>query len=148
MTTGSFMKAKSIASFIEAKSNAECSLWSILQSFWPAFSDYQSRKPYFGLFESVRFTQVLLYQKLDSALTRVFPDPLFIVLAPLLYPPQTLFVVGILFSRCPSVLASVRASVRNVLFFKYLEESLLDFHQTLQICSYMQDKYFRQKSKG
>ena len=42
---------------------------------------------------------------------------------------------------------SVRPSVRNVLFF-YLEESLLDFHQTLQTCSYMQDKYFRQKSKG
>ena len=34
-----------------------------------------------------------------------------------LYPPQTLFVVGILFSRCPCVRASVRASVRNVLFF-------------------------------
>ena len=30
----------------------------------------------------------------------------------------------------------------------YLEESLLDFHQTLQTCSYMQDKYFRQKRKG
>ena len=29
----------------------------------------------------------------------------------LLYPPQTLFVVGILFSRCPSVCASVRPSV-------------------------------------
>ena len=42
----------------------------------------------------------------------------------------------------------LRASVRNVLFPKYLEESLLDFHQTLQTCSYMQDKYFRQKSKG
>ena len=27
-------------------------------------------------------------------------------------------------------------------------ESLLDFHQTLQTCLYMQDKYFRQKSKG
>ena len=32
-------------------------------------------------------------------------------------PPQTLFVVGILFSRCPCVRASVRPSVRNVLFF-------------------------------
>ena len=30
----------------------------------------------------------------------------------------------------------------------YLEESLLDFHQTLQTCSYMQDKHFRQKSQG
>ena len=30
----------------------------------------------------------------------------------LLYPPQTLFVVGILFSRCPCV----RPSVRNLLF--------------------------------
>ena len=34
----------------------------------------------------------------------------------LLYPTQTLFVGGILFSRCPSVRASVRPSVRNVLF--------------------------------
>ena len=41
----------------------------------------------------------------------------------------------------------VLQSVRNVLFPKYLEESLLDFHQTLQTCSYMQDKYLRQKSK-
>ena len=31
-------------------------------------------------------------------------------------PPQTLFVGGILFSRCPSVRASVRPSVRNALF--------------------------------
>ena len=29
----------------------------------------------------------------------------------LLYPPQTLFVVGILFSRCPSVRASIRPCV-------------------------------------
>ena len=43
---------------------------------------------------------------------------------------------------------SVRASVRNVLFPKYFEESFLDFYQTLQTCSYMQDKYFEQKSKG
>ena len=27
-------------------------------------------------------------------------------------------------------------------------ESLLDFHQTLQPCSYMQDKYFRQKVRA
>ena len=37
-----------------------------------------------------------------------------------LYPPQTLFVGGILFSRCPSVRPSVRPSirpsVRNALF--------------------------------
>ena len=32
-------------------------------------------------------------------------------------PPQNLFVVGILFSRCPCVRASVHASVRNILFF-------------------------------
>ena len=31
--------------------------------------------------------------------------------------PQTLFVVGILFSRCPCVRPSVRPSVRKVLFF-------------------------------
>ena len=39
----------------------------------------------------------------------------------IIIPPQTLFVVGILFSRCPSVRPSmrpsVRPSVRNVLFF-------------------------------
>ena len=34
----------------------------------------------------------------------------------LLYPSQTLFLVGILFSCCPSVCPSVRPSVRNVLF--------------------------------
>ena len=38
-----------------------------------------------------------------------------------LYPPQTLFVVGVLFSRCPCVRVCVRPcvrpSVRNVLFF-------------------------------
>ena len=45
-------------------------------------------------------------------------------------------------------LASVRVSVCNILFPKYLEELLLDFHQTLQTCSYIQDKYFKQKSKG
>ena len=65
-----------------------------------------------------------------------------------LYPPKTLFVVGTLFSCCPCVRPCVRPSVRKVLFPSYLEESLLDFHQTLQTCSYMQDKYFRQKSKG
>ena len=60
-----------------------------------------------------------------------------------LYPPQTLFVGGILFSRCPSVRASV-----TLCFLNNSEESLPDFHQTLQTCSYMQDKYFRQKSRA
>ena len=36
MTTGSLMKVKSIA---------ECSLWSILQYFWPALINNQSWKP-------------------------------------------------------------------------------------------------------
>ena len=36
-------------------------LWSILQYFWPALSDNWSWKPIFGLFESGRFTQDLLY---------------------------------------------------------------------------------------
>ena len=51
MTNGSLMKVKSIA---------ECS-WSILQYFWHALSDNWSWKPIFGLFESGRFTQVLLH---------------------------------------------------------------------------------------
>ena len=43
MTNGSLVKVESIA---------ECSPWSILQYFWPAWSDYWSWKPIFGLFES------------------------------------------------------------------------------------------------
>ena len=46
--TGSLMKVESIA---------ECSPWSILQYFWTALSDNWSWKPFFGLFESSRFTQ-------------------------------------------------------------------------------------------
>ena len=52
MTNGSLMKVKSIA---------ECSHWSILQYFWTALSDNWSWKPIFDLFESGRFTHVLLY---------------------------------------------------------------------------------------
>ena len=37
-----------------------------------------------------------------------------VIIPPL--PPQTLFVVGILFSRCPCVRACVRASACNILF--------------------------------
>ena len=54
MTNGSLMKVESIA---------ECSPWSILQYFWPALSDNWSWKPIFVLYESGRFTQVLLYQQ-------------------------------------------------------------------------------------
>ena len=50
ITNGSLMKVESI---VDA--------WSILQYFWPALSDSWSWKPIFGLFESGRFTQVLLY---------------------------------------------------------------------------------------
>ena len=35
--------------------------WSILQYFWSAFNDDLSWKPIFGLYESGRFRQVLLY---------------------------------------------------------------------------------------
>ena len=54
MINGSLMKVESFA---------ECSLWSILQYFRPALSDYCSSKPMYGLFESGPFTQVLLYNK-------------------------------------------------------------------------------------
>ena len=46
---------------MKVESIVECSPWSILQYFWPALSDNWSWKPIFGLFESGRFTQVLLY---------------------------------------------------------------------------------------
>ena len=47
-----------------------------------------------------------------------------------------------------SVCASIRLCVCPNGFVSLIEESLLDFHQTLQTYSYMQDKYFKQKSKG
>ena len=40
---------------------AECPPWSIVQYFWPALSDNWYWKQMFGLYESDRFTQVLLY---------------------------------------------------------------------------------------
>ena len=46
---------------MKVKNIAECSRWSILQYFWPALSDNRSWKPFFCLFESGHFTQVLLY---------------------------------------------------------------------------------------
>ena len=46
---------------MEVERIAECSHWSILQFFRPALSDNWSCKAIFGLFESRRFTQVLLY---------------------------------------------------------------------------------------
>ena len=48
ITIGSLMKVESIAE-------------SILQYYWPALSDKLSWKPFFDLFESGRFTQILLY---------------------------------------------------------------------------------------
>ena len=46
---------------MKVESIAECSLWSILQYFWPALIDNWSWKPIFGLFESGCFTQVIMY---------------------------------------------------------------------------------------
>ena len=57
MTNGSLMKGESIA---------EGSPSSILQYFWPAFSDNWSWKPIFFLLKSGRFTEVLLYVKLET----------------------------------------------------------------------------------
>ena len=48
-------------SLMQVKSIAECSPWNILQYVWPALSDNWCWKPIFGLSESGRFTQVLLY---------------------------------------------------------------------------------------
>ena len=50
-------------SLMKVESIAECSPWNILQYFEPALSDNWSWKPIFYLFESGRFTQVLLYTK-------------------------------------------------------------------------------------
>ena len=51
MTNGGLMKVES---------TAECSLWSILQYFWPALCDNRSWKPIL-IFLSGRLRQVLLY---------------------------------------------------------------------------------------
>ena len=64
MTLGSLMKVNSIA---------ECSKGSILQNFWPALSDKWSWKPIFGVFESDRFTQVLLYVQMPLINANVDP---------------------------------------------------------------------------
>ena len=65
------------------------------------------------LFKNIHICKTLLFWACLSVCPSV------VTLTQSLYPPQTLFVVGILFSRCPcvSVLASVCASVRNVVFF-------------------------------
>ena len=71
----------------------------------------------------------------------------------LFIPPQILFVVGytvFTLSVSASVRACIHASVRPSVTFCFLNilKSLLDFHQSLQTCSYIQDKYFGQQSKG
>ena len=58
MDNGSLMKVESIA---------ECSPWSILQYFWPAFSDNWYWKPILVLFLSGRLRQVLLYRGFDMS---------------------------------------------------------------------------------
>ena len=52
MTNGSLMQVESIA---------ECSPWSILQYFWPAFSNNQSYLPILLFFLRDHLRQVLLY---------------------------------------------------------------------------------------
>ena len=56
MTNGSLIKVDSIAEI-------PFGAFSILQYFWPALSNKWSWKPIFRLFESGRFTQVLLHHK-------------------------------------------------------------------------------------
>ena len=76
MTTGSLMKVKSIA---------ECSLWSILQYFWPALSDNWSCKPIFGLFDSGCYTQVLLYIQISPALPIYYKSNKYHMITPHVY---------------------------------------------------------------
>ena len=59
MTNISLMKVESIA---------ECEHSGILQYFWAALSNNWSWKPIFGLFESGRFTQILLYLESKQSL--------------------------------------------------------------------------------
>ena len=50
---------------MKVKSIAECSPWSILQYFWPALAIICLENQ-FSVFESGRFTQVLLYMYFDA----------------------------------------------------------------------------------
>ena len=94
----------------------------------------------------------ILFSRCLSVCLCVRPSITFCFLNILLYPPKTLSVEDIMFSHCPSVCPSFR----NVLFPEYLEESSIiiscswpwEFHQTLQTHLCIQDKYFKQKSKG
>ena len=73
-------------------------------------------------------------------------------IGPLVFiPPQTVFVGGytvFTLSVRPNERTNERKCVRDVLFPKYLEESLIEFYQTLQKHSYVQGKYYLYKIKG
>ena len=72
MTNGTLMHVKILQ-------NAP--LWSIVQYFWPTLRIDWSWKPIFGLLESGRFTQVLLYCKkmeLYSEIMVLFESMLYI----------------------------------------------------------------------
>ena len=76
MTNGSLLKVESIA---------ECSTWSILQYFWLALSDTWSWKPIFGLFESGRFTRVLLSKDIKKQFRSFSYNSLLLWITILLY---------------------------------------------------------------
>ena len=56
-------KKKTNYGLMQVKSIAECSTWSILQSFRPSLRYQLSLRPLFCIFLSGHFTQVLLYLK-------------------------------------------------------------------------------------
>ena len=66
MVKGNLMKVESIA---------ECSLWSIMQYFWPALSNNRSWKPIFWSFlsGSVLLIVKFIMQKSNIAFTQSFP---------------------------------------------------------------------------
>ena len=68
-----------------------------------------------------------------------FMGEMIMILHSIFIPPQTL---------CRVYCFHVVRPSRRFASLKYLEESMLDFHQTLQTCSYMQDKYFKQKVRA
>ena len=72
-TDGSLMKVEIIT---------ECSLWSILQYFWPALSDYWSSKPIFVYSLSGHLRQVLLYKKPYRFATWLLVSTLYLLLCP------------------------------------------------------------------
>ena len=86
-----------------------------------------SKRPQIGFQDQLSLNAGQIYCRMlqgeHSAILSTFSKLPILSLRSLLYPPQTLFVGGILFSRCPSVRPCVRPSVRPSVTLCFLNNS-------------------------